>query len=465
MNHGAAGTRVFRRGAASKVRAVLSLLVVGFLLVPMAAAGPGGLSGGRESSEDSEITEATRAARQAVQDAGATANAFGKSIRQQTADEVESVYVQKRALESEAWRHAQYALDAQAPSVEPLPVDADQTFASVADAVQALAPEPVDSVPPPRLLRGESQKPGQTGDMEGAEPNGSDGQAWEDAEDSVQRAVSPVPVVDSFALLKRNQGCRSGAVDCAAAADDAAGPTPMAGSDLAHDEVALSDDALAALALTGGMSLLALLLWFWRSTVAAFAWRLWLTIGLRVRNKQPEDHPVRAAILAHVIQHPGATPRELAQAAGVGYNRVSYHLSMLERIQLLRLRRRGTAKHYFASGAPRVHDEDLQTRALVTTGSPGGRLVRHLREHAGESLSTIARAFGYSPGHTHYHLSRLADAGLVRRVRSGRSIRHYLTPAGHAWSQRAFPHWVNEASATDAGASTAANSSDSGVAA
>lgn len=171
-----------------------------------------------------------------------------------------------------------------------------------------------------------------------------------------------------------------------------------------------------------------------------------LPLGFRMSRDALMGHPVRKAVLDRLEERPGATTQDLADAAGVTYGRVGYHLSILKREEAIRMRRVDGIKRWFGTGTPRIDDAALAQERLADPRRATGRMLAYLRAMPGASGSQVARAMGLSPGNVHYHVSGLDKQGLVRRVAQGRRIRHYLTDAGHAIVAR-----LHEPSAAPAG--------------
>lgn len=178
----------------------------------------------------------------------------------------------------------------------------------------------------------------------------------------------------------------------------------------------------------GALTLLAL----WRAwgIVTATLARFVVTLGYRLDRAALLDHPVRKDLVAHLTARPGARMCDLVDACGVSYGRTAYHLRMLVREQVLRIRTIDGTKHYFPYVAPQVDEEQVRLQRLAHTRKVPGRILMLLQRAPGVSVSDIARALGLSPGHAHYHISRLRDHGLIRAVRQGRRSRHYMTDRG-----------------------------------
>lgn len=161
--------------------------------------------------------------------------------------------------------------------------------------------------------------------------------------------------------------------------------------------------------------------------VGALYW-LWPLVkagGLSLFTRQVastlHEHPHRARILDAVTANPGIHHNELVRLTDLGNGTVSHHISTLLRHGRLRRVAHGGYTSYFLAGT-------TPSPEATTVKSDGARrILEAIRARPGSSNLEVAQATGLDPGTVHYHVDRLAKAGLVQAVRSGRSLR--LVPA------------------------------------
>ncbi|HVL48444.1 MAG TPA: helix-turn-helix domain-containing protein, partial [Candidatus Thermoplasmatota archaeon] len=124
------------------------------------------------------------------------------------------------------------------------------------------------------------------------------------------------------------------------------------------------------------------------------------------------SNAVRARILEAMRADPGATIQELARVAGVSHTTATYHLGLLEEVDLAVAETVGNRKHWFTNGA--VANRALRLRILL--GRMGrAREVLSAVESGPARLADVAGALGMSLPGALWHLKRLVDLGLVDR--------------------------------------------------
>lgn len=220
------------------------------------------------------------------------------------------------------------------------------------------------------------------------------------------------------------------------AGPDGSGPTGQEGGSggepFARSRTVLPDGGSDLLVWGAGVGMFAVLLGVLvRLFSVYFLGRgLFVPAGWRLDRDRVMNHPVRRDILDHLKKRPGATVQELADTAGVSNSRTAYHLSVLKREECVSERMVDGRRHFFLHAAPAVEPDRLRKRALGRADRAPGRVLTFLRQSPGATVSHVARSLGFSPGHAHYHLTRLEKEGLLDRVRRGRRVRHYLTSEG-----------------------------------
>lgn len=167
----------------------------------------------------------------------------------------------------------------------------------------------------------------------------------------------------------------------------------------------LSEGAGLATA-TGGLATLAALLWLLqRGALGAFYTRISRSRVLNNENRRRLDQLVR--------ERPGRTTADLARESGLARVVVKHHLRMLEAHRLVATRRDGRRRRHFPAEAPGP-DEAASFRLLLEDANR--RKVAEALAGAPDALTQkqLARLTGLSQRVVSYHLSRLADARVVR---------------------------------------------------
>lgn len=245
-------------------------------------------------------------------------------------------------------------------------------------------------------------------------------------EPGVARAV-PLPglTVDrEVALEQAGVGARLG-VDLRAGSHRV---VEARGSDVgvATQQKAVLTPAAAPVALAAAAFTLAgLAAYFWGS-VKAFATRTFFlpAIGLYAKITRAEvfDNDVRERIFRAIKENPGLAASDLSRLAAVSWGTTIYHLDVLEQTRMVSSLRNGRYRRYFENGANLpVSKEATSILMNPVTAS----VVRTIQQTPGATQKELAGATSMSPQALHWHLARLVRAGLVRKEREGRVVRHF----------------------------------------
>ena len=110
--------------------------------------------------------------------------------------------------------------------------------------------------------------------------------------------------------------------------------------------------------------------------------------------------------------------RELELAMGA----TQHHLEVLEKSGKIRSKKKVMYRHYYAVDILETHHEIL---AFLIQETPRDILV-FLVEHPGSTQKDIIDFKGFSPPTISWHMSRLVEAGIVKSIRDGRTVRYEL---------------------------------------
>lgn len=216
-------------------------------------------------------------------------------------------------------------------------------------------------------------------------------------------------------------------VNVALATTSAAGApasTAAQGARLAEHRLILTPGASAALAASA-FTLAGLAAYFWGALKTGGTKLLLLpAIGLYARVTRAEvfDNGVRERIFGAIRATPGLSTSDLAKAAGVSWGTTIYHLDVLEQNRMVTSMRHGRHRRYFENGAAlAVPKEAVGVLQNVRTA----RIAASIQAAPGASQKDLAARVGLSPQALHWHLRRLVETGLVRKVREGRVVRHF----------------------------------------
>lgn len=133
----------------------------------------------------------------------------------------------------------------------------------------------------------------------------------------------------------------------------------------------------------------------------------------------------RREIYASVRDAPGIHVRELERRHDYAKGTLQYHLRELERAGLVEAHDDGKFTRYYASDDGFDDDDRAVLSALRRKNSR--RIVAYLAAEGPLSTSELAARIERSPSTTSWHLSRLAEAGVVEKERDGRAVNYSLT--------------------------------------
>jgi predicted transcriptional regulator len=128
---------------------------------------------------------------------------------------------------------------------------------------------------------------------------------------------------------------------------------------------------------------------------------------MRLRGSAVLDDFNRGRLYGYIIAKPGATFTELKVAFNIGNGNLAYHLSVLERLELIRSRKEGRTRRFYGQG---VKIESLSTQYL---GRTEARVLEEIERRGPVSNTDLARWLGMSRQRIHYNLKLLRSRGLV----------------------------------------------------
>lgn len=172
----------------------------------------------------------------------------------------------------------------------------------------------------------------------------------------------------------------------------------------------------------GGVALVGVAAYVW----PFFKWHstrfLLFPLYARLKKEDVLENPIRDDILQVVADQPGISASELGRRLECGWGTLVYHLTVLERLQLVSSTREGRHKRFFVQG--RINYSDKGAVALLA--NPAARTILDaVRSRPGIIQKELSDRLGLSPGTIAWHIDRLTGQGLVVREEDGRSVRYY----------------------------------------
>lgn len=178
--------------------------------------------------------------------------------------------------------------------------------------------------------------------------------------------------------------------------------------------------APVAVAAVGGLAMMELLGVARSLAVGAFAGYTRLTRAELLDNEH------RDGVYKLIQEEPGIALSEIAQRSGLGWGTTVYHLDRLERAGFVASERSGVRRCFFPVGTlPKESRKGIGALKADTTRTVAAFLV----ERPGATQGELAEALGMSASAASKQVSKLEDAGLVRREREWKTVRLHPAPA------------------------------------
>ena len=127
-----------------------------------------------------------------------------------------------------------------------------------------------------------------------------------------------------------------------------------------------------------------------------------------------EAGDIRALLMKHIEQTPGIRYRELLRLTGLVNGVLSYHLSALERANVMKVNRESRITRYYP-----VNISDKESSILkFVRHEPSRQILLFILEHDMCTFNEIVDHIGKAPSTVSSHLKRLRGVGIIL-VRQG----------------------------------------------
>lgn len=123
----------------------------------------------------------------------------------------------------------------------------------------------------------------------------------------------------------------------------------------------------------------------------------------------PEIADTKEALLQRILQHPGIRYRELMRLTGLANGVLAYHLSSLERSDLVRVDRKSRMTRYY----PLSVSDDESVVLKYVRHEPVRKILLFIFDHELCTFSEIVEYTGRAPSTISLHLKRLKEDGIV----------------------------------------------------
>lgn len=137
----------------------------------------------------------------------------------------------------------------------------------------------------------------------------------------------------------------------------------------------------------------------------------------KIQKEEVLDHFTRGRIYGMIESNPGVHYTLIKKKVGVGNGTLTYHLGTLEREGFIRSEWDGLYKRFYPAQMSRTGDEVLELSGVQS------ELMGHIRTDPGISQKELSQRTGFSKRVISYHISRMAEARLIRIERDGKRMR------------------------------------------
>jgi predicted transcriptional regulator len=127
-------------------------------------------------------------------------------------------------------------------------------------------------------------------------------------------------------------------------------------------------------------------------------------------------------IYEYIVDNPSCHVRKISRELDLAIGDTQYHLKILEKKDLIKSRRVGLFRMYYAVAIFRERQQSI----LAVLGQEVPRdIILFLIESPGATQIDIARHESLTPPTINWHMSRLIEIGLVSRRKKGKFVKYY----------------------------------------
>lgn len=161
---------------------------------------------------------------------------------------------------------------------------------------------------------------------------------------------------------------------------------------------------------------------------AWYGWRRLFPLGLplvplfsRIEKDELLENDRRARIFELIKNNPGIHLSEIARELEYAWGTTLHHLRKLRAERLILFKDIGHHKSFFVNGSG-LSEKQMEALSLIKTGTLA-QLAHYLEGHPRTTLKELSEALSISPPLAAFHIRKLEKAGLVAKVRDGKSVR------------------------------------------
>ena len=140
-----------------------------------------------------------------------------------------------------------------------------------------------------------------------------------------------------------------------------------------------------------------------------------------LKNDSDEGNAKR--VIQFIQDHPGCHLRRIRSELGISMGTVQYHLARLERDGRIVSNRHGLFKYYFPIGVFQDNEKNLLE---VLSQETSRDILIFIIEQKNPTQTDIAERIGVSAASVSWHVSRLAELGVISEIKEGKYKRYLL---------------------------------------
>jgi predicted transcriptional regulator len=131
----------------------------------------------------------------------------------------------------------------------------------------------------------------------------------------------------------------------------------------------------------------------------------------------------RGRIYDYIKDHPGTHLRKLSKNLALAIGDIQHHLGVLDKLGLIKSRRKGMYKVYYTVSILGKRDEDIL--AVLQQETPR-EIILFLVENPGSIQGEISRYMKLTAPTINWHMSNLINYGLVTSHKEGRFVKYFI---------------------------------------
>ena len=131
----------------------------------------------------------------------------------------------------------------------------------------------------------------------------------------------------------------------------------------------------------------------------------------------------RSRIYEYIKNHPGIHLRKLSKNLVIAMGDTQHHLGVLDKLGLIKSRRKGMYKVYYTVSILRKRDEDIL--AVLQQETPRD-IILHLVENPGSTQGEISNYMRLTAPTISWHMSNLINARLAASYKEGRFVKYFI---------------------------------------